>query len=232
MRLPLLVSVPHAGLEIPLEVAELSNLSAHEIARDGDLGARQIYDVHKLVAGYQTTNIARAFVDQNRADGDFSRDGVIKTHTCWNVPIYRRPPTPEIVRLLLDNYYRPYHQRLRQLVAAGIILGVDCHTMAAVGPPVGPDAGRRRPQVCLSNANSTCPEKWLQSMRDCFLHYFDEVAVNDPFQGGFIIRSQPGGIPWLQIELSRASFMEVDEKRECVIGALAEWCEWHASRTA
>ena len=51
MTLPLLLSVPHAGLGVPESVRELCTLSPEDIARDGDEGARQIYvmDVSEIV---------------------------------------------------------------------------------------------------------------------------------------------------------------------------------------
>jgi hypothetical protein len=94
-KLPLLVSVPHAGLAIPPEVAALNRLTAQEIAEDGDVGAREIYgELAPYVAAFVISDIARAFVDLNRAEDDIRKDGVIKTHTCWDVPVYERPLSP------------------------------------------------------------------------------------------------------------------------------------------
>ena len=77
------------------------------------------------------------------------KDGVVKTHTCWNVPIYGRELGGRIVQTLIEKYYRPYHQQLTRF-AEDVILGIDCHTMAAKGPPVGPDSGITRPHLSMS----------------------------------------------------------------------------------
>lgn len=225
MKLPLLLSVPHAGLGVPAEVEPYSNLSSKEIAADGDEGAAEIYlPLKEEVAGFVTTGIARAFVDMNRAEDDRGRDGVVKTHTCWNVPTYEKELPPGIVEMLLHRYHRPYHWRLRVLAAAGVKLGVDCHTMAAHGPPVGPDPGKRRPAVCLSSGGGTLPDDWLEALANCFLEAFgQDVAINDPFPGGHIIREHAKELPWVQVELSRASFMTDPEKGECVFAALGQW---------
>jgi N-formylglutamate amidohydrolase len=45
-------------------------------------------------------------------------------------------------KTLIEKYHRPYHQKLTRF-AEQAILGVDCHTMAEKGPPVGPDSGLR-----------------------------------------------------------------------------------------
>ena len=225
MTLPFLISVPHAGLQVPQEVSEICVLNAGQIARDGDEGAAEIYHpLRDSVAAFVTTDVARAVVDLNRAEDDFRKDGVIKTHTCWEVPVYREYPSEEVIRALIEKYHRPYHAELRRL-SAGLRLGVDCHTMAAKGPPVGPDPGRERHWVCLSDSESL-PGEWMDLIVDCFSRVFGRnVSVNDPFKGGYIIRSHVYEIPWLQLELSRAPFMTDVQKSQLVLQALRAFDE-------
>jgi len=203
-------------------------LTPREIEHDGDEGAAAIYlPLRDHVFGFVSTGIARAIVDLNRAEDDRHKDGVVKTHTCWDVPVYREMPDESLVEALLENYYRPYHQRLSSEAAATeLLVGVDCHTMAAVGPPVAPDAGAERPLVCLSNAESTCPRVWLEQLGECFRAAFgtDDVRLNDPFRGGHITRSHARELPWVQIELSRTTELSNDAKSAGVSKALAAWC--------
>lgn len=226
MTLPLLISNPHAGLEIPPELMELNILTPQEISEDGDEGARAIYSIEDEVDIFVTTEIARAFVDLNRAVDDRRADGIVKTHTCWQVPVYREPLPEALVTKLLDNYYHPYHAKLTES-ASQVIMGIDCHTMAAKGPPIGPDPGVERPHLCLSNGEgTTCPEEWLRSLAQCLETTFEtSVSLNDPFKGGFITRSHADELPWVQLELSRAPFYSESEKRERLIDALGRWCE-------
>ena len=223
MPLPLVISVPHAGLRAPPEVERLNVLTPEQIARDGDEGAAVIYDFASEVLSFHAAPIARAFVDLNRAEDDIRKDGVIKTHTIWDEPIYRKPPGAALVRVLLNRYHRPYHTRLSD-APPGAVLGIDCHTMAAQGPPVGPHPGRPRPQVCLSNADGACLDSMLESMAKCFAAEFDEVTLNAPFKGGHIIRRHAAKRPWIQLELSRAPFATDTEKRARVLAALRRWC--------
>lgn len=226
MKLPLLLSVPHAGLEVPPEVAGISLLSPSDIVADGDGGAAEIYRLEEEVTAFITTGIARAFVDMNRAGTDIRKDGVVKTHTCWDVPIYREALSEEVVQKLLERYHRPYHARLGELAGSGVRLGIDCHTMAAEGPPVGPDAGRPRPLLCLCDAGGTLPREWLRILADCLESAFDtRPAVNDPFQGGYIIRSHSAELPWVQLEVSRANVMPAAEKRKRVLDSFRSFCE-------
>jgi formiminoglutamase len=197
--LPVLVSLPHGGLRVPPEVEDLCILSAEQIARDGDEGASEIYAFPDRVAAHVAADVARAIVDPNRAPDDFGRDGVVKTHTCWDEPVYREQPSPQTRRALLERYWRPYHAELSLRAREGVVLGVDCHTMAATAPPVGPDPGAERPPVCLSDGAG---------------------SRNAPFRGGYIVRTHAAELPWVQLELSRAPFASPAEKRDRVLAAL------------
>ena len=218
MSLPLLLSVPHAGLAVPPEAEPWCVLTEREIAEDGDEGAAEIYDLEAAVAAFQTTDVARAIVDLNRAEHDRRRDGVVKTHTCWNVPVYRAPLPDDVIARLLERYHRPYRRRLTALAAEGNArLAIDCHTMAAKGPPVGPDAGQERPWICLGYGDGTCPAPWIEALRDCFVEQIGpRVTINDPFSGGHITRHHAADMPWLQLEMSRAPFLSNEAKRELV----------------
>ena len=226
MRLPLLLSVPHAGTDVPPEAQPYCVLTPEEIEADGDEGAAEIYALADAVDGHITASVARAIVDLNRSPDDFRADGVVKTHTCWEVPVYSQFPPPEVVGALLDRYWHPYHQQLSDLGESGrFLLGLDGHTMASHGPPVGPDAGAARPLVCLSNADGTCPTMWIEALRDALASRLDgHVAINEPFQGGYITRSHAAEMPWIQIELSRGPFLSREEKRRAVIQSLSELC--------
>ncbi len=233
MRLPLLISVPHAGSTVPPEARPYCVLTEQDILEDGDEGAAAIYALADDVTAFVTTDVARAIVDLNRAEDDRGRDGVVKTHTCWDVPVYREPLPESVIEQLLARCYRPYHARLRELARWGTVAGIDCHTMAAQGPPVGPDPGAERPWICLSNADGTCPPDWITSLADALAGAFRyEPSINEPFRGGFITRSHAAELPWIQIELSRAAFMDLDEKRACLLSALRTWSEGFLARQA
>ncbi len=229
MTLPLLLSVPHAGLEVPDRLASRCLLTPQQVLVDGDEGAAAIYDLAEHVAHYVTTPIARAVLDMNRAEDDRRLDGVVKTHTCWGEPVWREALGSDDVEWLLARHHRPYHAAL----SAGhddVILAVDCHTMAAHGPPVGPDPDAERPAACLSDgAGTSCPRPWIEALRDLLAGTLDrEVRINDPFQGGYITRTHGRERPWVQLELSRAPFMSVAEKRAAVLEALDAWSRRHS----
>ena len=122
---------------------------------------------------------------------------------------------------LIAKYHTPYHQRLTD-AGKEAILGIDCHTMAAKGPPVGPDPGAVRPAICLGDCSGTSvPEEWMAILVKSFTESFGyPVHCNKPFRGGYITQRHAEEIPWVQLELSRAPFLSFEKKRQAVIDAL------------
>lgn len=229
MSLPLLLSVPHAGVHVPEEVSSFCILSEQEVIEDGDEGAAEIYSLADEVDRFVTTDIARAILDMNRAPDDRRKDGVVKTHTCWDVPVYNEFPPEPIIQTLLDRFYRPFHSRLTD-AAQDVLLGIDCHTMAAKAPPIGPNPGEERPALCLSNGDGTCPPEWFESLAVCLESAFERsVSRNQPFRGGYIIRSHSSELPWVQLEMSRAPFLSIREKRSSFLKAITMWIQNHQS---
>jgi N-formylglutamate deformylase len=224
MKLPILLSVPHAGWKIPPEVQDICILTKKDILEDGDAGAVEIYSpLKEEVEAFVTTDIGRAIVDMNRAENDFWKDGIIKTHTCWDMPVYSTYPSKDTISRLIANYHYSYHAQLSEL-AKKVKIGIDCHTMAAVAPPVAPDRGKERPPVCLSNAESTCPQEWIESLAQLLSQSLGlPVAINQPFKGGHIIRSHANEIPWIQLEYSRAPFLENKQKSAKLLQVLKNW---------
>lgn len=225
MRLPLLLSVPHAGLDVPPEASRYCILGSQDIIDDGDAGAAEIYDLEDRVSLFFTTVIARAIVDLNRSEDDFSPDGVIKTQTIYGARVYSEFPPQDVIELLLERYYRPYHLSLTG-AAGKAFLAIDCHTMAAVGPPEAADAGEERPHICISDREGeSLPSEWMEKLRGCLEESFGQtVSVNKPFKGGYTLASHSAEMPWVQLELSRAGFLPLEEKRRRVLNALVMFC--------
>ena len=122
--LPLYLSIPHAGLSVPEEVQDICLLDAEQIKKDGDEGAAEIYSIQDYVLDFVTTDIARAFVDVNRAETDIRDDGVVKTQTIWGEPIYSQKLDPELVETLIEKYHRTYHREIHRASDDDILLFV------------------------------------------------------------------------------------------------------------
>jgi N-formylglutamate deformylase len=229
-KLPILISVPHGGDEIPPELAGRVALTKKEIFEDGDALTRQIYSLKHEVLAYLDTPIARAFVDLNRSPDmrppQFP-DGIVKTETTNKIAVYKpgHYPDDDLIETLLKNYYFPYHDVLDALQTnKNIVVALDCHSMLAEAPPISPKPGEQRPLICLSNRGDkkgypisesipiSCPPETIQLLAKCFRKVFADVDVqvkiNEPFSGGYIVQAHgKGNIPWIQVEINRKLYL-------------------------
>jgi N-formylglutamate deformylase len=229
MTLPIAISVPHAGLQIPDEAARYCQLTSAQITKDGDEFAAEIFDFRPEVSEYITTEVARAIVDLNRAPNDRRPDGVVKTHTIWNEPIYSEPIPDEIIDQLLANHYHPYHRRLSKFSKCDLMFAVDCHTMAAEAPPIGPAPGTKRPEICIGNVQGqSFPASWTTLLHDSFQQAFApfSVTLNEPFAGGYICQYHGREMPWVQLEVSRSEFLPHSDVKSRIIQALSTTCRF------
>ena len=200
MRLPFVISVPHCSGRIPEGIRPDFALSNDEIADSIDLGTREIFgtlDARDILC----SEWSRLVVDLNRDPGRRDCRGVIARIDYFGRSIYHENAVPdekEISGRLLE-YYRPYHNRLREMLARPYIRGViDCHSVSGIGPSEAPDAGKKRKDIILSNngdnmgkmtpvqGKTTCPSELLNLMKQVFFRAGFSVSINNPYTGGFI----------------------------------------------
>jgi N-formylglutamate deformylase len=216
---PVVISIPHGGTATPPELADRVCLTARDQFDDSDPHTVDIYDVGADVRRVVKAEVARAFVDLNRAPDDrppANPDGVVKSMTCFERPIYHpgREPDGRTVDRLLDRYYHPYHRALDDAARdPAMVLGLDCHSMLAAPPPIAPDHTAPRPLFCLSNGNgTTCPPTLLAQLASVLANAFEcdrgEIALNRPFTGGYITRRHGNRpLPWIQVEVNRSLYL-------------------------
>ncbi|MFC1492778.1 N-formylglutamate amidohydrolase [candidate division KSB1 bacterium] len=220
-RFPILLSIPHGGMKNPVELEHNITLTKKDLFEDSDSYTNSIYDLTGKVNAVVKSEIARAFIDLNRAPFDLpplNTDGVIKSATCYNKQIYDNDVYANngLVKKLLDKYYYPYFKQIQDhLSTEKIDIALDCHSMASIGPPVSSEPGiKRQPKICLGNSNGkTCPNDIVEKLAECFRTSFslnvDDVTINDPFSGGYITRTygmKP--IPWIQVEMNRSLYLD------------------------
>ena len=220
-KLPVLISIPHGGMLIPEELKNKIIIGKEEIFEDIDPYTQEIYNLKDKVITVFKTDIARTFVDLSRAADDRppqNPDGVIKSHTCFGKKIFRENEQPDslLINQLLEKYYHPYHYHLRNYIEKNkyeIQLCLDCHTMAETGPAISPDTGARRPLICLGNRfGKTAPNELIEKLKRSFTKIFNldekQVAINEPFAGGFITRNYGNNpLPWIQVEMNRSFYL-------------------------
>lgn len=217
-KLPFLITVPHGGTLIPDEVKTAACITAKDLFDDSDSFTNIIYEASNHIEAEITFDIARAFIDVSRAEGALPpewTDGVIKNATCYMRPIYKagHEPDANLVERLLEKYYRPFHTSIKKALAdTKIKIALDCHSMAAIAPAIAPDTGKR-PLFNLGDLNgSACDPRVTELLKECFIEAFEleewDVAINQPFKGGYIARTYGNKPkPWIQIEMNRSLYL-------------------------
>ena len=144
-RLPVVVSVPHFGIEpLPGIAVEHYRDPDYLTYPRGytDAFAAEVYgDLHRAGASLVATPYSRMFVDVNRRRDDFechddavmSERGVVRTQAVGGQPIFVQPISPEQMEDRLRRFYDPYHIALDMLVDEaearfGTVVVLDAHT--------------------------------------------------------------------------------------------------------
>ena len=126
--------------------------------------------------------------------------------------IYRVKLTWDDANSRITNYYLPYHDGLRQLVADtwrrfGTAILVDCHSM----PSAAGLAGSGRPDIVLGDRHGTSCSPWItQHLEDALRAHGLKVSRNRPYAGGYITQKygRPReGVHAIQIEINRMLYM-------------------------
>jgi N-formylglutamate amidohydrolase len=226
---PLVLASPHSG-----SMLELATLRKSEDCYVDELFS----DVFDVGAPLLRALYLRAFLDVNREPYELDPEmfdgplpsfvntsssrvaaglGTIARIVATRREIYRgKLPFNEVERRLA-LFYRPYHQRLRTLVARardrfGFAILVDCHSMPSSGLPLGPDSSPQGIDVVLGDRSGlSCHPLITEAIEDSLQHMGYRVLRNNPYAGGFTTQhygDPANGIHTVQIEINRALYMD------------------------
>lgn len=196
---PLIFSVPHAGTELPADIAAQLTPHARELP-DTDWHVEKLYDfAPDLGATLIRANVSRYVIDLNRPPQDESLyPGQATTGLCPPIefdgtPIYqngREVPAGEVARRR-EIYWQPYHDRLAAEIARvkqrhGYAFLYDCHSIASRVPRLFPGT---LPDLNLGTVNGTSCAGALQAKIAGIMEMggFSQI-VNGRFIGGHITR--------------------------------------------
>jgi N-formylglutamate deformylase len=196
---PLIFSVPHAGTDLPADIAERLTPHARTLP-DTDWHVEQLYDfAPELDATMIRANVSRYVIDLNRPPQDESLyPGQATTGLCPRIefdgtPIYRdgkEVPADEVARRRAA-YWQPYHDALAGEIARvkkrhGYALLYDCHSIASRVPRLF--AGRL-PDLNLGTVKGASCSNGLQSVIASVMQVSGLTQiVNGRFIGGHITR--------------------------------------------
>lgn len=249
---PMVFNSPHSGTILPPELIASSSLPEHQLHISEDSFVDELFaGCVDAGAPLMRALFSRSFLDLNREPYEFdarmfegklpsfansssprvtSGLGTIPRTVGDGVLIYDRPLHLEDALQRVENYYRPYHRALGQLLdeahtATGISLLVDCHSMpsSAVSHFVG--VAGPIPDVVLGDRfGSACAPDITDLIDETFAKAGLVVLRNKPYSGGFFTENHGRprhGRHAIQIELNRALYMDqTTRKQKSGFGAL------------
>ncbi|MFN0163129.1 MAG: N-formylglutamate deformylase [Burkholderiales bacterium] len=221
--LPLLVSMPHTGTQIPADILAQMTPEAARLA-DTDWHLPQLYDfLQDMGANLLVAINSRYVIDLNRDPaGQALYPGLDNTELCplstfERLPLYpegAEPGTTEVAARLA-SYWQPYHDKLAATLAElkarhGYALLFDAHSIKPVLPRFFPG---RLPDINLGTADQTSAdpavgESLLHVARGFSTH---TNVLNGRYKGGYITRryGRPlDQVHAVQLELSWDSYMD------------------------
>lgn len=221
--IPLLVSMPHVGTDIPDDIA--ARLAPSAAARaDTDWHLGQLYGFLKeMGASTIAARWSRYVIDLNRPPEDsnlypgMSTTGLCPVDTFRNEPLYREGDAPDELEVAgrLERYWRPYHSQLRaeldrMLALHGRVVLWDAHSIASVVPRFFEG---RLPDLNFGTAQGTSCAPAMEAAVINVARAQDDfsVAVNGRFKGGHITRhyGQPAvNVHAIQLEMCQSTYMD------------------------
>ncbi|HET6150455.1 MAG TPA: N-formylglutamate amidohydrolase [Polyangia bacterium] len=227
---PIVVSVPHASVEVGDMAAVLS--PGLDVRCDADLHVDRLYRIGEPAGppACVAARLSRFICDLNRDPDDVSATavpahpaprnsdgrGFVWAVTTSGTAALRRPLTFEEWQARAA-IHAAYHGAIAQALERarsrfGFAILVDGHSMPSMGRQGHKDVGRRRADVVPGDRGGTsCSPILARHVGDHFQTRGYSVAFNDPYKGGFITahHGQPAsGIHAIQIELSRDLYMD------------------------
>jgi N-formylglutamate deformylase len=228
---PLVVEIPHAGLELDAQALAYITAPARSIGRDADLYVDELYtDAPARGATVLVAHLSRYVVDLNRSESDIDGEsvdgappgaratrGIIWRLTSDGVRILDRPlPRRELDRRL-DGYYRPYHRALaacleRKRARFGFAVLLAAHSMPSVGRAAHSDSHSTRADVVPgTRGRSSASAKIIDAVDAHARAAKMSVTHDDPYQGGYTTQhyGRPANaVHVVQVELARRLYMD------------------------
>lgn len=223
---PLVVNVPHAGIELPGAIASRLTEAALALPDTDWHVDRLVEPARRVGASLLRATHSRYVIDLNRGRDDQplykgATTGLVPAVTFDGDPVYRdEAPAGDEVHERIERYWQPYHDRLRETLETvrqrhGYALLFDVHSIRSTVPRLFEG---RLPDLNLGTFEGrSCAPELQERVAECLAG--DEAfstVVNGRFKGGFITRhyGRPGeGVHALQLETAQACYMDESRPR-------------------
>ncbi|HDR9161601.1 TPA: N-formylglutamate deformylase [Burkholderia vietnamiensis] len=221
-ELPLLISIPHLGTDIPPHVRSRLGPVADEVA-DTDWHLDRVYAFAKAAgASMLGARISRYVIDLNRPPSGESlypgqtTTGLCPTETFHGEPLYANGAGPGATEIAerLEAYWKPYHARLRDELERlkakhGAVLLWEAHSIASVLPRL---FDGKLPDLNLgTNSGASCDARILDAVTGTLDAQPFTWVANGRFKGGYITREygRPAdGVHAMQLEMCQSTYMD------------------------
>lgn len=219
-ELPLLISVPHDGRDLPEDMrVRMSDVG--RLIPDTDWHVAKLYEfAANMGANVLVANYSRYVVDLNRSADDAElypgqvATGLCPLQTFAGDSIYRSGGVDDSAKAhRIEEYWRPYHARLRDTLDAlrakhGFALLWDAHSIPSVVPRL---FDGELPELNLgSNSGASCEKSIEEAVAAVATASSHSTAVNGRFKGGYITRhygDPENDIHALQLEIAQRAYM-------------------------
>lgn len=222
-HMPLLISIPHLGTELPHDLRDVYANEALQWA-DTDWHLDRLYGfAQALGASVLGAKVSRYVIDLNRpASGESlypgqTTTGLCPTETFQGIPLYKpgRAPDAAETQRRVQTYWQPYHQALRDeldrlRVAHGRVLLWEAHSIASVLPRL---FDGKLPDLNFgTNGGASCDAGLLQAVLAPLAQTPSIThVVNGRFKGGYITRhfgAPDRDVHAIQLEMCQCLYME------------------------
>ncbi len=221
---PLIISIPHMGLDVPPELAAKMTPVGRQLA-DTDWHLDLLYDFAELMgASFLMARYSRYVVDLNRPPNDETlypgqtKTGLFPQFTFRGEPIYSDTTEPDDAERdrRLANYWHPYHDKLAAEIARlraehGQVLVWEAHSIASVLPRLF--EGKLPDLNVGTNAGASAHESILSAIQGSLLGCDYTYALNGRFKGGYNTRhfgDPANGVHTVQLEMCQSTYMNED----------------------
>ena len=229
---PVLVEVPHSGLQVPFEVESEIDATPLAMLRDSDIYVDQLYRrAPEKGATLLVSRVSRYVVDLNRGPDEVDSAavprhpkarhiparGVVWRARTDGTPLLRTPLTVEQFGRRIELFYEPYHRTLRDVAGQireqhGQVVIVAAHSMPSAGRRmVGGGQVRRADIVPGTRGRSTADGRIIDLIDSHFRGAGLSVKHDDPYRGGWTTSTYGApkrGQHAVQIELNRALYVD------------------------
>lgn len=220
-RLPLLISMPHAGLGLTDAVRD-GLVDAARSLPDTDWHIPQLYDfARELGASVVAAEYSRFVIDLNRPDDDKplyagATTGLYPATLFEGEPLFKEGQAPSVEQraVYLEQIWRPYHDTIRRELARmreefGYALLWDAHSIRSVIPHL---FDGKLPDFNLGTFNgASCDPVLAERLQGVCAEFPAYTHVlNGRFKGGHITRhyGDPANhIHAVQLELGQCTYM-------------------------